>query len=317
MPVYFAPMEGITDSLYRRVHSACFGGVSKYFIPFISPTQNLRLTPRELAAVLPAHNAGFFAVPQVLTRHAAHFLWAAQALHDMGDGEINLHLGCPSGTVTAKGKGAGMLADLSALERFLDEVYSRAPLRVSIKTRLGYESSGEWDALLALFSRFPVSELIVHARTRSQFYTGTPHRDVFAASFSRTSLSLVYNGDLFTVQDCRDLHSRCPGTHALMIGRGLIANPALAQALAGGQPLTLAALRSFHDQLLSAYRAAYPANVVLGRMREVMKHIACCFDSPEKPRKAIRKAATLRAYEEAAARLFDGHALLENPHFTA
>ena len=108
-PIYFAPMEGVTDAVYRRVHHAHFGGVDKYFIPFISPTQNLVLTPRERNNVSPDVNAGMRVVPQVLTKKADHFLWAAQLLHDMGYEEINLNIGCPSGTVTAKGKGAGML----------------------------------------------------------------------------------------------------------------------------------------------------------------------------------------------------------------
>ena len=109
LPVYFAPLEGVTDAVYRRVHHAHFSGIDKYFIPFISPTQNLVLTPRERNNVSPEVNQGLCVVPQVLTKKADHFLWAAQLLHDMGYEEINLNVGCPSGTVTSKGKGAGML----------------------------------------------------------------------------------------------------------------------------------------------------------------------------------------------------------------
>lgn len=315
MNIYFAPLEGVTDATYRRVHRESFGGVSRYFIPFISPTQNMRFTPRELSAIAPERNAGCDAVPQILTRNAEHFLWAARSLCDMGYGEVNLNLGCPSGTVTAKGKGSGMLCDLPALERFLSDTIAQSPIPISIKTRIGFASPCEWDALLALFSRYPLRELIVHARTRSEFYAGTPHRDVFAASFARTTLPLVYNGDLFTASDCRTLLEACPGTHALMIGRGLIANPALAQSLTGGEPLTRQALRAFHDRLLGEYLALYPAHVTLGRMREVMKHAVCCFEAPEKPRKAIRKATTLRTYTEAIDRLFDEHALRAEPCF--
>ena len=102
LPIEFAPLEGVTDAIYRRTHHARFSGISKYFIPFISPTQNLRFTARELSAISPERNAGLFAVPQVLTKDAGHFLWAAQALFDMGYGEVNLNAGCPSGTVTGK-----------------------------------------------------------------------------------------------------------------------------------------------------------------------------------------------------------------------
>ena len=314
MPVYFAPLEGITDAVFRRVHAAHFGGVAKYFVPFVSPTQNLRFTPRELSLVAPEQDAGLFAVPQVLTRDPEHFLWAANALFDMGYGEVNLNLGCPSGTVTAKGKGAGMLQDLPQLSRFFDAVCPRLPVRLSVKTRIGFADPGEFDALLSLFSRYPLCELIVHARTRGEFYAGAPHRDVFAAALARTRLPLVYNGDLFSADDCRALLAACPGTSALMLGRGLIANPAVARELQGGGALTSAALSDFCGELLEAWLSRHPANVAVARMAEVMKHVACCFEGADKPRKQIRKAKTLPAYREAEAALF-ACPLKANPRF--
>lgn len=316
LPVYFAPLEGVTDAVFRRLHHERFSGVSKYFIPFISPTQNLRFTSRELAAIAPEANAGIPAVPQVLCKDAEQFLWAARELAQMGYGEVNLNLGCPSGTVTAKGKGAGMLADVCHLERFLDEVFAHAPLPVSVKTRIGVTSPAEFDRLLELFSRYPICELTIHPRTRVQFYKGQPHREVFARALGQTALPLVYNGDLFLPEDCLALERDYPDTRAMMLGRGLIANPALARTLAGGPPLALEELRAFHDALLAAYTARYPAHVAIGRMREIARHFACCFEDAHKPLKAIRKAATLPAYEDAAARLFDTCALRESPGFT-
>ena len=152
MTVYFAPLEGVTDAVFRRVHRDCFSGVAKYFIPFVSPTQNLAFTARDLSILAPENG---FGVPQLLCKDAALFLWAAQALSDMGYGEVNLNLGCPSGTVTAKGKGSGLLADVPALERLLDGVFARSPLPVSIKTRIGYTRPDEFDRLLDVFARYP------------------------------------------------------------------------------------------------------------------------------------------------------------------
>ena len=313
--VYLAPLEGVTDAVFRQTHHACFGGVSKYFIPFVSPTQNLVFTSRDLSAVAPEHNIGVPAVPQLLAKDAALFNWAAGELAELGYSEVNLNLGCPSGTVTAKGKGSGLLADYPALERFLDGIFDNAPLPISIKTRIGYTSVDEFERLLALFSRYPVHELIIHPRTRAEFYKGTPHRDVFTRAFSETTLPLCFNGDLFSAEDCRLLTAQCPQTHALMIGRGLIANPALAQELNGGDALTPAALRDFHNRLFAAYCEKYPPHVALGRMREIAKHMVCCFEQPEKPRKAIRKASSLRAYSDAIDNLFSTHAFCAHPAF--
>ena len=314
LPVYLAPMEGVTDHVYRRVHHAHFTGISKYFIPFISPTQDLCLTNREKRDISPANNAGLNAVPQILTKRADHFLWAAQQLLDMGYTEVNLNVGCPSGTVTGKGKGAGLLLDLPALEAMLDEIYAHTPMKVSIKTRIGFTDPLEFDRVLELYNRYPVHELIIHPRTRMEYYRGTPHRDTYADALSHTQLPLVYNGDLFTSEDCRQLEQTMP-SYALMIGRGLLANPALAREYAGGKGITIAEFSSYVDDLTRAYGEVHPQNVVLGRMREVLKNIVCCFDDAEKPKKAIRKASTLPALEEAAARLFEGYALRETPGF--
>ena len=292
MTVYLAPLEGVTDAVFRRVHRDCFSGVAKYFIPFVSPTQNLAFTARDLSILAPENG---FGVPQLLCKDAALFLWAAQALGDMGYGEVNLNLGCPSGTVTAKGKGSGLLADVPALERLLDGVFARSPLPVSIKTRIGYTRPDEFDRLLDVFARYPIHELIIHPRTRVE----------------------CYNGDLFCEADCRELMRQFPNTRALILGRGLIANPALAQSLGGGEALCKASLRAFHDRLLAAYQAKYPAHVTLGRMREIAKHFVCCFDAPEKPRKAIRKATRIEAYLDAIDRLFAEHELNETPRFIA
>lgn len=315
MDVYFAPLEGITDTVYRRVHHASFSGVAKYFIPFISPTQHLTFTSREQRAISPEENAGIPVVPQILTKNPEHLLWMAQALKDVGYTEINLNLGCPSGTVTAKGKGSGLLRDLPGLERFLDAVYAHAPIPVSIKTRIGYDSPEEWPALLALLARYPVHELIVHPRTRQEFYTGTPHRELCESVLRSTHLPFVYNGDLFTASDCQALTAQLPGTSALMLGRGLVANPALAQELAGGESLTRDMLRAFHDRLYAAYMDCWPKNAVIGHMHEIMYHMLCCFEDPAKPRKAIRKATTPEAYLAAVNWLFDDFPLRENPGY--
>ncbi len=315
MTIYFAPLEGVTDVIYRRTHAACFGGIDKYFIPFVSPTQHLVLTPKEKRSVSPDENAGCHAVPQILTKYADQFLWAAQEMADRGYQEVNLNLGCPSGTVTGKGKGSGMLRDLESLERFLDEIFTRSPLPISIKTRIGFHSPEEWGPIWSLLSRYPASEFIIHPRTRVQFYKGLPHRETYALACSTNSAPLVYNGDLFTPQDCARLLEDYPKTTALMIGRGLLVNPALAQQAKGGAGITRETLRAFHDRLYHAYQTQDPKNIALYRMRVIMNHMACCFVEPKKVLKAIRKAPNDAAYLQAVTRLFEEYELCDLPRY--
>ena len=88
MRYYFAPMEGITDSIYRRVRHKHFSGVDRYYMPFLSPTQHRCLTPREARELPKADSVGFCAVPQILTKHSEDFLWAASVCKDLGYDEV-------------------------------------------------------------------------------------------------------------------------------------------------------------------------------------------------------------------------------------
>jgi len=314
-PIYFAPLEGVTDAAFRRVHCAHFTGVDKYFIPFVSPTQDLVFTPREKRNILPEYNRGYTAVPQILTRKAEHFLWAANHFADMGYKEVNLNAGCPSGTVTAKGKGSGMLTDILSLETFLEEVCAKSPLPVSVKTRIGFTSPSEFERIMEVYNRYPLHELIIHPRTRSQQYEGRANKYVYRDALVSSPLKIVYNGDLFTPDDCEQHIADNEKTTALMLGRGLISNPALAQTLSGGAPITKESFIAFHDALMQAHADFHPRNVVFGRMKEFMKYAVCSFDRFEKPRKMLRKAANMDAYLDAVHKLFDEHDIAENPGY--
>lgn len=315
-PICFAPMEGLTDHLYRQAHHACFQGVSRYFIPFISPTEHRVFTPREFASVSPKNNEGLNAVPQILCKNPDYFVWAAGALQDLGYEEVNLNIGCPSGTVTAKGKGSGMLRSPDTLALFLDEIFARSPIPVSIKTRIGFESPEEWPALLSVLSRYPAKEIIIHPRTRRQFYAGETYRETLDAAFEMLRCPIVLNGDLFTPEEMTAMVERYPQTSGLMLGRGLVANPALAQEWLGGEKLTHESLRHFHDVLYDSYAAQGPGDLALRRLRMMMSWTSTCFEEPAKPLKAIQKSRTNEGYRDAAQRLFDEHALVEKPYYS-
>lgn len=304
MDIRFAPMEGLTDAVYRRTHHQHYGGVSKYYIPFVSPTQHHVFTPKELRGIAPERNAGIPTVPQLLAKDAEHFLWAACELKEMGYEEVNLNIGCPSGTVTAKGKGAGMLRDLFHLDAFLNQVFRNTPLPVSVKTRIGFESPEEWAEILEVLAQYPIHELIVHPRTRSSFYkAGTLCHEAFRTAAESCKLPLVYNGDLFEQADCELLQRDYPGM-PMMMGRGLVCNPALARTVCGGKGLERQEFRDFHDALYEAYRKELTREQAHSRMRELMIYMACCFDGAEKAAKSVRKSNPDN-YEAAINCLFD------------
>ena len=266
----FAPLDGITKAVFRQVYHRMFGGADRYFIPFFSPTDQHILTKRDQRELDPAANAGLPVVPQVMTRRAPDFLWAAEIVADMGYTEVNLNLGCPSGTVTAKGKGSGFLARPEELERFFDEVFASVKLPVSVKTRLGVKEPEEFERLLDIYNRYPIACLTIHPRVQKQFYKGTVYRDWFAWAAERSRNPLCYNGDLVTVEDCGAFAAAFPAISAVMIGRGAVADPALLRKLHGGSAATREEIQTFTRTLYQSYQDFYgQVGPAAQRMKEV------------------------------------------------
>ena len=285
MNYYFAPMEGLTDSIYRREHHRYFGGVDRYYMPFFSPTVHRILTPREVRELPKADREAFCAVPQVLTKDSGDFLWAAQVIRDLGYHEINLNLGCPSGTVVSKGKGSGMLRDLSELARFFDQIFAAAPLPISVKTRIGLENPQEFPDILELYNRYPIRELIIHPRVRKQFYNGEVHREWFTYAIRNSRIPLCYNGDIRSLTHIHALQKEYPGLGAVMIGRGLISDPGM---LRGGTDA--AVLEGFLNALMDTYEVEFSScRNALFRMKENWAHLHDRFEGSDKLWKKMRK----------------------------
>lgn len=307
--VDLAPMEGITGWLYRQAQARFFGGIDRYYTPFLSPGQGGVLNKKELAEAAPEHNSGIELVPQLLTRRAEDFIGAARRLEQLGYRRVNLNLGCPSGTVTAKGKGAGFLAFPQELDRFLDRIFSALTMEISVKTRLGIQDPAEFFPLLEIFQRYPVAELIVHPRVRQDFYREPARWPVFEQIAAQCALPLIYNGDLTEPEQCRRLSARIPGLRALMIGRGLIADPALGRRLKGGPPAAAEELRQFHDFLYQGYCQAFqsPQNA-LRRMKDIWRCMLPRLGCDEKIAKQLVKTVRPAEYLALTGQIFDWRA---------
>ena len=300
MRYYFAPMEGLTDSIYRRAHHAHFSGVVRYYMPFLSPTIHRTLTHREDRELPIADSVPFCAVPQVLTKVAEDFLWAAQVCRDRGYTEVNLNVGCPSGTVVSKGKGSGMLRDLDHLDRFLDEIFRSSVLPISVKTRLGMENPDEFPAILEIYNKYPIKELTIHPRVRKQFYNGCVDMNLFRYAAENSKNPLCYNGDLTSVEQIETLSREFPSVEAVMIGRGLVADPGM---LCGGTDVK--ALESFMNELLETYTTEFGgARNAMFRLKENWGLLHPRFEGIDKLWKKLRKTTDLEEYKLITAEIF-------------
>ncbi len=293
MRYYFAPMEGITDSIYRRVHHKYFGGLDRYYMPFLSPTIHRQLTHKEDRELPFAATEQFAAVPQILTKVADDFLWAAQVCKERGYEEVNLNVGCPSGTVVSKGKGSGMLRDLNTLDAFLEEVFQKSPLPISVKTRLGLESKEEFSAILEVFNRYPIRELTIHPRVRKQFYSGGVEMDMFRYAAENSTIPLCFNGNLNNLQQIHAFSAEYPQVESVMIGRGLIGDPGML-CPNGTDPQVLEA---FMSELLETYIEVFGgARNAMFRMKENWGFLRHRFEGSDRLWKDLRKTTDLNEY---------------------
>lgn len=306
MKFYLAPLEGITTYVYRNAYHKYFRQMDKYFTPFIVPAIDKKFNTRELKELSKAHNEGLYVVPQLLTNNAEDFLKTAKDIVALGYDELNLNLGCPSGTVVAKRKGAGFLAYPDELDHFLEEIFAKADYKISIKTRIGKENPEEFYRLLEIYNKYPLEELIVHPRVRSDFYKNTPNWDMYRIAEEGSRAEICYNGDIFTKQDFENFKTAFPKTDCVMLGRGIIRNPALVDMLEGENTLKKEIVSGFHDMVYEEYqRISSGERNVLFKMKELWTYMGTNFEGSEKLLKKIKKTERLKEYESYVAALFD------------
>lgn len=314
MTLYFAPLEGLTGGVYRRAHAAVIGGVDKYFTPFYSPS-SIGLSKKQIADLDADDRA--VTVPQLLTRRAEDFLVAAAQLHALGYRELNLNHGCPSGTVSAKHKGAGFLLHLDEMRAFFNAIFEGvekvAPgMRISVKTRIGYGAESEFPAILDVYNQYPLLELIVHPRLRQDFYKGHPRMAAYAYAEQHAAAPLCYNGDVFSAADYHSLLAKKPAVSCVMLGRGAVADPTLFLVLRG-LPVEdkRTCLRTLHDLVLEEnLRRMGDCKNLLCRMADLWNYQQFLFENGEEGCRRIRRSANLAEYRAAVARLFREHRLL-------
>ena len=270
--IYFAPMEGITDGILRQTHNRLFGGVDVYCLPFHRLTQSLSLLTREERDISPDENEGLNVLPQAITRDPEQLSAWLYYVSECGYSCADLNLGCPSPTVTKRGRGSGMLRDPDYLRSFLDRLFSNTlPVSLSVKTRIGYESAEEWPGLAGLFADYPFAHVTIHVRTMKEQYTGAVHPEAFEIGLQKGIPHPVYNGDLRTAEDVQALLTRCPAAEAVMIGRGLLADPALARRIRGGKEAGRDELRIWYTTLYESWKDRFHETIALGRIKKLME----------------------------------------------
>lgn len=298
---YMAPLESVTTWIYRQAHAKIYGRLDKCFIPFLEPHEKRDFKTRELQEILPEHNENIYAVPQILTNRSEGFIKLAKALKDWGYEEINLNLGCPSKTVVTKGKGSGFLAKPEELERFLTEIFDAlsGEVKISVKTRIGKEDPEEFPALLKLFNKYPMEELIIHPRVQKDGYGNVPRLELYELAEKQSVNPLCYNGDLYTREQIRNFAERFPGTERLMFGRGFLRDPGLLYNEGKDLKDIFEKFWAFHDLVYEGYQERNMGDRnVLFKMKELWSYQVYQFSEPERLFKTFKKVQDCNEYEQ-------------------
>ena len=305
-----APLQGITEVLFRNLFARHFPGFDAAMAPFVKPQGQARFPDKLLRDILPELNCGLPLTPQLLHNDAANFLAMAERIAALGYREINWNLGCPAPMIVRKQRGSGLLPHPELILALLDQVIPRLPLGLSIKTRLGLHDNGELAALLPRLDQYPLTGIIIHPRLGKQLYEGRPDLDGFAACLPLTRHSVTYNGDIVDVAGFVALQHRFPQIDRWMIGRGALADPFLPGAIKGmatpGPAEKTRRIRAFHDELYAAYRErlAGPSHL-LGRMKQLWAYLISSFPGREKLLKKITKAMSEDQYHRVVEQLWN------------
>lgn len=264
---------------------------------------------KEFKEVLPENNPGMRLVPQLLSNHSQDFMLAVRQLKEVGYSEVNLNAGCPSGTVTSKKKGAGMLTDTDCLDKFLYEIFEKSDalnIKISVKTRIGFYEESEFEKILAIYNQYPMQELIIHPRTREDYYKNHVRIGMFDYAVKESKNSLCYNGDIFSVSDYHELveryhlkdNSAVTNIHAVMLGRGILKNPSVLENIIDGteQP-NWKKIFEFHDKLYNDYRECMSGEThLLFKMKEIWLYLVNSMQNSEKCAKKIKKIKNINEY---------------------
>lgn len=296
--IYSSALQGFTEYPWRQFHREIFGGVDKYYAPFMR-IEHGGFRNKDIRDILPENNEGVNVVPQIIATHADDSRIMVEKIMEYGYREIDLNFGCPYVPVCKKGMGAGMLADAEKTKTLLDALMQyRDEVTFSIKTRLGYLSCEDIKTILPLFNEFNPLQLTVHSRIGKQQYNGDLDMESFDFVYQNAEMPVVYNGDIFTVEDIKAIEEKYPKLKAVSIGRGLLANPALGREYHGDGALEVKDYLKLQKKLMNHYSEMLCGDAhIIAKLKPFWEYAPEGID--RKSLKAIKKSTTFAKYRDA------------------
>lgn len=306
-----SPLQGFTDFRFRNAFHKYFGGIDTFYAPYIRLNGKLDIKPAYQKDIALKNNTTLEVIPQVMTNDADEFLFVSKYVQSLGYKELNWNLGCPYPMVVNRCMGSGLLNDAARIDEILKKVHNESDIIVSMKMRMGYENSEEILSVLPVLEKYPLKNVAVHARIGKQLYKGGVDLESFQNTLDATNHKMYYNGDITTVSGYREMQERFPTIDHWMIGRGIIADPFLAQMIKADTEVypedRMEVFSKFHDTLFSEFQASLSgAKHILMKMTSYWEYFAQSFPDSRKVFKQIKKAKSINHYDDAVRNILRG-----------
>jgi tRNA-dihydrouridine synthase len=304
-----SPLQGFTDFRFRNAQNKLFGGIDTFYSPYIRLNAKMIIKASYERDLLPENNLDLEVIPQVITNDADEFLFVAKYVRELGYKELNWNLGCPYPMVTKSGMGSGLISNPEKINHVLERAHNESDIIVSMKMRLGYETTEEILDALPILDKYPIKNIAIHARIGKQLYKGGVHLDAFQQCIDNTKHKLYYNGDITSVAKFHEMQQRFPSIDHWMIGRGLISDPFLPTMIKNNTEEypenKIELFNAFHDTLYAIYSESLSGSThILLKMYHLWEYFSATFSDPHKVLKKIKKAQSIRNYETAVAEIF-------------
>ena len=303
MQLMCAPLQGLTEAPWRRVHAQIYGAAGEYFTPFVRFERG-EVRRRDLRDATSELDDPARCTPQIIAANTAEFLAIAQALASHGHRRMDLNLGCPFPPQVHHGRGAGLLAEPDRLAEVAEAMSPE--IEWSVKMRLGVDSPDQWRKVIGIINGMPLRHISVHPRTATQQYRGELMLDQFAGLLSEARHPVIFNGEIHSPADINAIAGRFPGIAGVMAGRGLLERPSLfAEFIAGEEwraETRRAKLLELHGSILETYAATLCGDSqILMKMSPFWEYFGAEFE--RRGVKRVLKARTLSDYRTAVANL--------------
>lgn len=298
IPIHFAPLQGYTDDVYRRIHHHLIGGITSYYTPFVR-MEGGGVRSKDMRDIRPEFNEGIPVIPQIIVKSMKEFDYLVNIVQEKGYHRIDINMGCPFPMQAKHGRGSGLLAHTDIIEGMAKAITELKDIDFSVKMRLGWEEKNEWRPVIDILNDIPLHQVTLHPRIGTQQYKGEVLMESFDECYDVCKHPLIYNGDIRTLEDIRSLEQKYPRLAGVMIGRGLLARPWLSAEYESGKEFSednrRRLLHEMHDQLKVHYETTANSEAqVHARLRLFWEYME--EELGRKTYKKIMKAGNLKNY---------------------